>query len=372
MPSDAPTVCKTCGFTNVPGDQFCGSCGAFLDWDGVPAEASAPIADPPPPTPPEPIEIQPGDTRRTASPPAPQASATAAAVSDDDGEDLVRCPACGIANPSTRTFCLSCGTTLATAARIEPATPEQIAKAVAWTPTGSPTTAPPKPPVAGKGESRSRGIPGWVVWVGAIGVLVGVAIVLASVALRSPNPDSGATGSGAAASGPASSQGPGSSGGTSSSAPGTAVALPMKAATASSVVGNQDKFKAERAIDGDPATSWQEGSRQEKGEWIEVTFDPSRADTLLVRNGYQASQALYRGNRRLKDITVSVNGGAPIQARLKDTMKVQEIDLGGVPGATSVKITIVSTYPAEKTSIPKTPFDDAALSEISVLGVPGG
>ena len=63
------------------------------------------------------------------------------------------------------------------------------------------------------------------------------------------------------------------------------------------------------------------GSQQEKDQWIEVSFDPSRADTLLIRNGYQASQAAYRGNRRLKDILVSVDGGKAIPVRLKDTTK---------------------------------------------------
>ncbi len=33
--TDTPTIlCKRCGFANVPGDQFCGSCGAFLEWEG--------------------------------------------------------------------------------------------------------------------------------------------------------------------------------------------------------------------------------------------------------------------------------------------------------------------------------------------------
>ena len=41
-------------------------------------------------------------------------------------------------------------------------------------------------------------------------------------------------------------------------------------------------------------------------------------------------------------------------------------------GATKVRITIVSTYPGEATSVEGTPFDDAAVSELTVLGVPGG
>lgn len=48
-------VCKRCGNHNPPGDDFCGSCGAFLEWEGeqiVTEEplAAAPAAPLPPPT----------------------------------------------------------------------------------------------------------------------------------------------------------------------------------------------------------------------------------------------------------------------------------------------------------------------------------
>jgi hypothetical protein len=71
-------------------------------------------------------------------------------------------------------------------------------------------------------------------------------------------------------------------------------------------------------------------------------------------------------------VLISVNGGEPVKVRLKDNTKAQTIDLGSVADATSVRITIVSTYAARKTSVAGTPFDDAALSEIKVIGVAGG
>ena len=78
---------------------------------------------------------------------------------DEDGDGipdgpLVRCPACGIANPSNRTFCQSCGTTLAAAERVVEPPPEQVAEAVAWTPT------PPPSPVIGATKPRARVPPG--------------------------------------------------------------------------------------------------------------------------------------------------------------------------------------------------------------------
>ena len=374
MTDDRRTICKRCGFSNIPGDQFCGSCGAFLEWEGQPTADAAGAGDPPTsPAPPADPAPDPG-----ASWGAPYGDALPAPVpvpawpDEEDEEDLVRCPACGIANPSSRTFCQSCGTTLAAAERVEEASHDQIAAAVAMTPAAPPaagttTATPGREPTAAK-----RGIPSWVIGVGVIGVLVGVALVLAGVALRGKGPETGATGSAAAPSGVASSASPGSSAVAASSEPGTPVPLVLSGAKASSSVGNRPKFAASMAIDGDLATSWQEGSQQEKDQWIEVSFDPSRADTLLIRNGYQASQAAYRGNRRLKDILVSVDGGKAIPVRLKDTTKAQQVDLGGVTGAKTVRITIVSTYAGQATSIQGTPFDDAAVSELSVLGVPGG
>ena len=219
---------------------------------------------------------------------------------------------------------------------------------------------------------RAR-IPSWVIGVGVVGLLIGVAIVLAGLALRGPAPDSGATGSGDAPSSGAASGAPETSGPSgSASAPGTPVPLVLAKAKASSVVDDRAKFQPGMAIDGDPDTAWQEGASQEKDQWIEVAFDPSRADTLVIRNGYQASQAAFRGNRRLKDVLITVDGGQPIPVKLKDNTKPQEVDLGGVSGATKVRITIVSTYPGEATSVEGTPFDDAAVSELTVLGVPGG
>jgi uncharacterized OB-fold protein len=377
MTDDSRTICKRCGFSNVPGDQFCGSCGAFLEWEGRAApDAATPPGTPVTPAPVDPVVSDPAAASWGApyGDPLPTPPAAAWPAEDDDeedGADLVRCPSCGIANPASRTFCQSCGATLAAAVPIQAASHEQIAAAVAMTPTpteGTAATAESQDATDGR-----RRIPSWVIGVGVVGVLVGVALVLAGVALRGPGPSTGATGSGAVPSGAASSGGA-TGGGPSASAStsGTPEALELAAAKASSVLDDRPRYRPAMAIDGKLDTAWQEGAQQEKDQWIEVSFDPSRADTLLIRNGYQASQEAFRGNRRLKDVLVTVGDGAPIPVRLKDAMKAQEVDLGGVTGATSVRVTIVSTYAGEATSVEGSPFDDAAVSELSVLGVPGG
>src|SRR5512140_1548973 len=41
MTHDQTVLCARCGFANTPGDQFCGSCGTFLEWEGTPATIAA-------------------------------------------------------------------------------------------------------------------------------------------------------------------------------------------------------------------------------------------------------------------------------------------------------------------------------------------
>ncbi len=383
MTDPSAVLCKRCGFANAPGDQFCGSCGAFLEWEGQPssdapdASGSAVAGPPTAPAPVPPTSIAPAPVASAAPVPAagPTPVATASAVPAADG-GLVRCPACGIANPATRTFCQSCGTTLAAGSRVVEPSADMIAAAVATTSVPTTTVPPAGARPATREEPARRGIPGWIFAVGLLGILVGVGIVVIGPMIAGAGPGSEATSgpSVIASSGPsaAASAGVPAGSGTSPTPTPKSVRLKLTGATASSVLGDKARYQADKAIDGDLATSWQEGSAQEQGQWIEVTFEQARADTLVVRNGYQGSTALYQGNLRLKDVQVSVDGGTPIAAHLKDTTKAQRIDLGGVAGATSVRITIVTTYPSVKTSVNGTPFDDAAISEISVLGIPGG
>jgi len=386
--SDAATIiCRRCGTANVPGDQFCGSCGAFLEWEGQAATPpeDVPAATPPPsPAVPTPVEPATAWTAPPTGPEAPrplvpesEAGAAAASTPPGPGADaaagLVRCSACGVANPPSRTFCQSCGTTLAQASRIFEPDAATIAAAVEREPAVRPVPVTPVPDVAPRPAARtpSRGFPTWILAIGGLGILVGIGIVAVSMLLSGPGPGSIATtapetgpaGSGAAVASDAASDDP-------SPTPG-AVQLTLTGATASSVIGNRDKFAAGMAIDGDPATCWQEGKATEKGQWIEVTFGPARVDAITLYNGYELSEDAYLANLRLKDISVSVNGADPIAIQLKDAQGPQRFELGGIAGATAIRITIVSTYPSEKTAYPNSPFDDAALSEIVVEGVPG-
>ena len=406
MTDDTGVICRRCGFTNVAGDQFCGSCGAFLEWEGEAADAAGSPAAPataadglagdgeglsglvrPAAATPTPQPASPGmPTPQPASPPPVTQGASDPAAPSSDA--LLRCPDCGIANAGTRTFCQSCGARLADTARVTNVSKEQIAAAVAV------TTKPKAVPAAGvktartePGDGSKRGIAGWLIVMALLGIVAGVLVVAASVVLKSPGPATGAS----EAPSIAASAGPDASGGAStgpaptdalvtSEAPAAVsptakvdgVVLELTGAAASSVVGNLAKFQPDKAIDGDVKTCWQEGAKVEKGQWIEVSFAASRVDVLIVNNGYGASTALYKGNLRPKKVEISIDGGKASVVTLKDTAKAQRISLGEHPGATRLRITIVSVYGSVKTPVAGTPFDDAAISEIGVIGLVGG
>jgi uncharacterized OB-fold protein len=372
--ADANLVCRRCGYTNVPGDTFCGSCGAFLEWEGE--QAADPMATTP--TGPGPAAgPPPGPGPVAYSDPVPVVTpVTPVPSTGSGGGDLVRCPACGVANAASRTFCQACGTKLAEAGRVGAISQDQIVAAV---------NAPNKPVTVTTttlrhGDDDEGGGAGsvvkWIAIMAVLGVIAGVALVLGGNLLRGEGPQSGASplptqeGSSAAPSGsgtPSGSEAP-------SDAPTEAPeneALVLTDARASSVVGNREKFQPDRAIDRDPETCWQEGAEDEAGEWIEVTFAPAKVSVIELTNGYNASKALYRGNLRLREIEITIDAGVPFTAELEDTGDPQRINVPNVEGATTVRITIVSTYPAKETAVQGTPFDDAALGEIVVLGVPG-
>ncbi|MGI8928522.1 MAG: double zinc ribbon domain-containing protein [Candidatus Limnocylindrales bacterium] len=101
-------ICGNCGFQNQLGDEFCGSCGKFLEWATEPTDTPttvllatpAPGPGPVPVTVPDPVPV-PDTTVTTGLGAVPQTGYTPA-------PQLVRCDRCGTANEATRAFCLNC------------------------------------------------------------------------------------------------------------------------------------------------------------------------------------------------------------------------------------------------------------------------
>lgn len=187
-------ICSNCGFRNEPGDEFCGSCGRFLEFTGASeaAEGQAGAVDQPTPgaASDSPTTVQP------VVPPVPAgAPRTTAAASAPlgRGPDVV-CWNCGRRNPAGRAFCMQCGTKLSTD------------NAVAGPAVASGVThRRPTPEAAPGGDGRrslaiGAGLLALLVLAGLVGAFVlgvfgGPPATLGPVAGVSPSPSAGASGS---------------------------------------------------------------------------------------------------------------------------------------------------------------------------------
>lgn len=123
-------ICPNCGFQNAAGDEFCGSCGHFLAWEGSapddattvsspggtqqpPPDAGPPLPAPPPDAvPPGGAAPQPGPPESTGLTPVPPPPGTYNAGAINWPAGLQRCDVCGTANELSRAFCLNCGARL--------------------------------------------------------------------------------------------------------------------------------------------------------------------------------------------------------------------------------------------------------------------
>jgi beta-lactam-binding protein with PASTA domain len=130
-------VCTTCGHENADGDDFCGSCGAFLRWDPTRA---VPAVEPPETTSraEAAAEAPAAEVAPPATEPAPEPEPEPEPVAAAEAE--TPCPACGSEIPLDRHFCPACGAyvTRSVAAIAEPAVAEVAAAA-------SPTAPAPEP-----------------------------------------------------------------------------------------------------------------------------------------------------------------------------------------------------------------------------------
>jgi hypothetical protein len=101
MAGDKTASCLSCGFQNVRGDQFCGSCGVYLAWDDdvhapdrLDADGATISAEMPAPA-----------SAQSGTPPDPVTPGVAEAVAAGS----IVCDACSLVNVATRTFCQRCG-----------------------------------------------------------------------------------------------------------------------------------------------------------------------------------------------------------------------------------------------------------------------
>jgi hypothetical protein len=118
-------------------------------------------------------------------------------------------------------------------------------------------------------------------------------------------------------------------------------------------------FAITKAIDNDPATSWQADPEKDNiGQWLTIDVPTSSVDKVALVNGWGKSDETYKDYPRVKAATIEVFsktlGGDPVKVgeekiTLKDDKAWQVVDLkdlkiDGELGGT-VKLTIDEVYP---------------------------
>ena len=154
---------------------------------------------------------------------------------------------------------------------------------------------------------------------------------------------------------------------------GTSVAIAVVGSEASSSVNA--KSGPGKAHDGSPATTWLEGAGDVEGQSIEIRIPPTAVTRLSFSAGVQASDAAYKGNPRPHNITITFDDSQPIPVALTDYFGQQTVDIPtelGIASAQLIRITIIDTYPATKTSFKGSPTTTAGFSEIRVFGIAVG
>jgi hypothetical protein len=132
-------------------------------------------------------------------------------------------------------------------------------------------------------------------------------------------------------------------------------------ATASSELAPQgnNKYSADRVIDGQLSTAWVEGKPGPGiGEWVEVGFPDFRlVSKIRIFPGYGKSDLAFRSNNRPRTLRLQFTSGEPQVITLEDAMKWQTFTLTTPVRTFSVRTFIIDVYRGSK-------WDDTAISEI--------
>jgi len=126
------------------------------------------------------------------------------------------------------------------------------------------------------------------------------------------------------------------------------------------------QFDAALVADGDLGTSWQ--PKKGKAPWIEIGFaEPTRVSAIEIGNGFQREDALgdlFPMNRRATRVTVTPEGGAPVQLALDaDTRGYQLLVLPAPVVTKSLRVTIDEHAEGSR-------WKNVALSELRALTGP--
>jgi hypothetical protein len=273
--------------------------------------ASAP-SDPPLPPPADPPET-------TGEVPVQQTH-----VATENGQtDVVSCPSCGADNPAFNHHCERCGSRL------------------------NADAMPIAPAPAARSSAGGR----------ALGVLAGVVLVVALVALMMNIFRGGGDGEVAAAGD--------SSTSSTTTQPVIVTEIVPTSAKASSELS--EAFGPENLIDGDPETRWNDKSLRGVDAWLEFTFaSPVQITEMEFQN--VSDQTKFQQNYKIQGYTITVNDlNVPISGRLVNSNEPQRVRIASLETFT-LRIDVSTTYPAEPVG-DAPPFDELALEGVRFFGV---
>ena len=120
-------------------------------------------------------------------------------------------------------------------------------------------------------------------------------------------------------------------------------------------------YYASNLIDNSLSTCWSDGvSGIGIGETITINFDKEYlVSGLTIYNGYQKSSALYYGNARVKEMSITFSDGTSLTVTLNDTTAMQQISFSEDVNTSSLVLEVVSAYSGNK-------YQDVCLSELEV------
>lgn len=308
--------CPSCQQPLAEGARFCPSCGNAIrhDPDGT---AVLRTVDAGAATPPE------GGGGGTAA--APVAA-------------LVRCPACGAENSSTRVLCARCGVDLESGER----------------PVAAPVVHRPGPAEDVTGDvDRSEGRGGRTAMVVAaiivVGAIVGVVVGLWVVDAGSdPEPAAPVFDPAVYTDEPQ--------------------PLTVTAVGASSVrpPAGEVTYGADNLVDDDITTAWSHDPSVEAAADVDLALalgDPAWVTALTFANGAQADDLAFTADGRILRMRLLAGGDAAAELQLLDQQGLQRVTLPEPLLLETIRLVVIEAVPGDT-------YDEVSLSEIIVTGHP--
>lgn len=333
----ASQTCDHCDAIVAPDEQFCPSCGAFIN----PMSAQQPrprnsgsgnvisvSSDGPPDSPYEEFSLESGPPQDDAPPPpesdSPQGNRSGNGNGNGNGNGgPIQCPSCGATNPGNNRHCQECGARL----------------------RQGPLPTAPRPAVQATAGVRAA--------LAISALLLGVILIALFFNIFTGD-DPEATGSTTT---------------TSTTVPQVVETGPIEILEETCDPQGIGSLICANLTSGTPdeyQVSWEENADQ--GVTITLSFfEPMAIEQILWTNIEDATR--FRQNYRAQSLTIlaqdSVAG--PVPVRLQDQQGSQQVPYSAL-NTTTLEIHIVDTYAAE--IVDDNTFDELAIDEIEIIGRP--